>query len=399
MGILELLFSLFILSLPIGEIGRFQFGSLSFSINDIVLSVMVLYWIIRRFNSFSNKDLKKKLLKPVFIFIFIGIFSLLLNLKFLNQTSFIISFLYLLRFILYFLIYLIIFDLSKNFRSKILYLLAFSSIAIMIAGFIQFVFYPNLRNLYYLGWDEHLYRLFSTLLDPNFAGIILALSFVLLFGLAIKFYKSRENLKAIFFAIFTFLSLYEVYLTYSRSALIMLMASVAIFLILLGKKKITLFALLALLATVFIIPNSFKTEGTNFLRLASSNARLASIENGITIFKYNPVLGVGFNAYRYAQHRYGFLTGGIWETTHSGASPDNSFVFVLATTGFLGLISYFYILKSFFNLGYIKLKQINSIILISSVFGLIVSGVFINSLFYVFVMEWLWVLAGVIESS
>lgn len=399
MGILELLFSLFILSLPIGEIGRFQFGSVSFSINDIILSVMVLYWIMKRFNSFSKKDFQKKLLKPTTIFVFIGLFSLLLNLKFLNQTSFIVSFLYLVRFVLYFLIYLIIFDLSKNFRNKILYFLSVSAITIMAAGFVQFIFYPNLRNLYYLGWDEHLYRLFSTLLDPNFAGIILALSFVLLFGLTIKFYRGNENKKSLFFAFFSFVSLYEVYLTYSRSALIMLMASVAVFLVLLGRKKITLFILLALIGTVFIIPNSFKTEGTNFLRLASSNARISSIENAITIFKDNPVIGVGFNAYRYAQHRYGFLSGGIWQTTHSGAGPDNSFVFVLATTGILGLISYLYILKSFLDLGYLKIKQINSIILISSVFGVIVSGLFINSLFYIFVMEWLWILAGVTENS
>lgn len=399
MGILEFLFSLFILTLPIGEIGRLQFGSVSISVNDIILLLTASVWFIRRVLKKQTLSFNYKLFKPVVIFILIGFTSLILNLRFLDNYSFLVSFLYLLRFGLYFLIYLIIFDLSKAFRNKVLYLLSFSSILIMLAGFIQLIFYPNLRNLYYLGWDEHLYRLFSTLLDPNFAGIILVLSFVLLFGLTIKFLRNKKNYKSIIFAVLVFINLYEVYLTYSRSALIMLFISVLIFLFLIGRKKITLFVLIALVLTVFFIPNSFKTEGTNFFRTASSNARLGSIKNGIEIFKNNPVLGVGFNAYRYAQHRYGYLTGNAWETTHAGAGLDNSFVFILATTGLIGLTSFFYIIYSIFNLASAKRKSINSIILISSISGLIIGSFFINSLFYVFVMEWIWILAGVTESS
>ena len=36
--------------------------------------------------------------------------------------------------------------------------------------------YPDLRNLWYLGWDPHYYRVFATLLDPNYVGILLVLT-------------------------------------------------------------------------------------------------------------------------------------------------------------------------------------------------------------------------------
>ena len=56
-------------------------------------------------------------------------------------------------------------------------LLLFSGLVIVGLGFVQYFFYLGLRNLYYLGWDEHLSFIFQ-LLDPNFAGAFPALFFI-----------------------------------------------------------------------------------------------------------------------------------------------------------------------------------------------------------------------------
>ena len=109
---------------------------------------------------------------------------------------------------------------------------------------------------------------------------------------------------------------------------------------------------------------------------------------------------MGFNAYRYAQNKYANLTDAKWQTTHSGAGTDNSFLFVLATTGILGFLAYVYLLSNIFILGKSKLrKNLFSAVLIASLTGLLVNSLFINSLFYVYILEWIWISVAITENS
>ena len=96
----------------------------------------------------------------------------------------------------------------------------------IVFGYIQYLFYSNLRNLYYLGWDDHLYRLFSTFLDPNFAGIFLVL--ILLLTVQYFFLERKTKIKIVI-AMFSVLALIALYLTYSRSAFISMVLGVSIF--------------------------------------------------------------------------------------------------------------------------------------------------------------------------
>ncbi|HCC84722.1 MAG TPA: hypothetical protein DEP87_03500 [Candidatus Pacebacteria bacterium] len=45
-------------------------------------------------------------------------------------------------------------------------------------GLIQYFWLPDTRFLKTFGWDDHYYRLISTLLDPGFTGLILVLTFI-----------------------------------------------------------------------------------------------------------------------------------------------------------------------------------------------------------------------------
>ncbi len=110
------------------------------------------------------------------------------------------------------------------------------------------------------------------------------------------------------------------------------------------------------------------------------------------IAKNNFWLGVGFNAFRFTQRDYGFISLDDWQNTNAGAGTDNSFLFVLATTGIFGLIFfvYFWLKASWLSF---KIKDNTSgRILFSSLILIVLSSMAVNSLFYPWILIWLLIL-------
>lgn len=383
---------------PIAEIGKIQFGSVSFTLNDMFVFTSVLIWFI--VNLKQIRKLQIKLAKPIMLFAGICLFSLIVNIFRLNADSFLVAILYLVRWILYSGIYFILVTRDKKFLKQYKSLLLIPIILIILGGFVQFVFYSNLRNLYYLGWDEHLHRLFSSFLDPNFAGAFLCLSLLLLMYFVFESFSQKKKFKCLVFIFASIANIVAIYITYSRSALIMMFVSLAVFLILLRRKKLFLLVSVAIIVCVVISQLPQQNEGTNLLRVVSSEQRIFSAKEAINIIQKSPIIGIGFNAYRYVQFNNGVSGGTKWLTTHSGAGTDNSFLFVFATTGIIGLLVYLYLLINIFKLGREKInKNLFSIVLISSLIGIMVDSLFINSLFYVYIMEWLWIIVAITENS
>lgn len=399
MGILKILFLLLLLLFPIAEVGRYQFpNGVAVSLNDLILFITFSYWIFYKIR--NNSKFKFGFLgKPLFLFTLFAFISLFLNILNLNFSELLISLSYLLRFLLYASLYFIVKDFDTKFKHKASVIMLFSGFMTILIGFVQYFLYPSLRNLSYLGWDEHLYRMFSSFLDPNFFGTFSVLFFIFTVGfLKVKTFKNSIFKQLVVFLI-GFLSLISVYLTYSRGALIMLLVSVFVYLYFIGLKKLIVFTFIIFTLLIFISPKSFETEGTNLLRTVSVTERLSSAKVGIDIFLSNPVFGVGFNAYRYAQNKIG-LNNSIWQVTHSGAGTDNSFIFVAATTGIVGLVSYTYLIYKIILLAKLNIsKNKYGIILLSVFLGLIANSLFINSLFYVLILEWIFIIAAFTENS
>lgn len=393
MSLLEKLFLFFLLIIyPLGELTRFTIAPpVSFHLVDLAVFAIFFVWLFQKKKIF----LKANLFIPIIVFIAIATLSLILNWYRYTQTELFVSFLYIVRWIIYAGIYFAILSFSDSFKKKIPYFILISSFLIVIYGISQYFIFPDLRPLYDLGWDEHLFRLFSVYLDPNLASVILV--FIFSFSLALFLKESREGNIRNKIGVLTILSLISVFLTYSRAGILMLFVSVGVFLFLINRKKIFLIFLFSSIAIIFMLPNV--SEGTNFLRSASITARMESVERGLLVFKENPVFGVGYNGYRYIQQDKGYL-GKDWKTSHSASGVENSYVFLLATTGIFGFAAYLFllskiILSSFKN----KKKTIFSTILLSSVIGLMINALFINSLFYSFILIWFWILAGITESS
>jgi len=393
-----LFFILFVIVFPIGQlIGFTPFKSVNFSLLEVFTLLTFLSWVI-----FAKKrKFKNKLLFPLCLFVGILIVSLIVNVFGVPGNILFNAFLYTIRWVLYLSIFFVVINTTNRFKNLILYFMIIGGFIAMAIGYFQYFLFPSLQSLYKYGWDEHLYRLFSSFLDPNFCGIILSLAFILNFYLLPKI---KDNKYMILFVVLQILTFTSILLTYSRTGIITLVFSTVTFLILNKKRKLALGFVILLLLSIFLLPKisafisvkTFRIEGTNFLRTTSTQARIQAIKDGVALFSQKPILGVGFNNLRYEQYRKGIIGGPNWETTHAGGGTDNSFLFVAETTGVIGLAAYIFLLYSIFHLLFkIRHKKPQlSVIAISSLAGVIVGSFFINGLFYPFIMLWLWSLIG-----
>jgi len=110
----------------------------------------------------------------------------------------------------------------------------------------------------------------------------------------------------------------------------------------------------------------------------SARFRLISWKNTLGFVKDNPIIGVGFNTYRFAQERKGLFDITNPLGGHSGSGADSSLLLVLATTGVIGFISYISI--HLFSIFRGIQEKAPPFLAIS--FSLLAESNFINSLFY-----------------
>lgn len=388
----KLLFIFLLMLFPLGQIGRVELGGgVNILPNDVVVFIAVSAWIIKKIIN-RALTLKSKLTRPIILFVLISLLSLVFNLEKLSQPQAVVASLYLIRWLSYAGLYFVVRDFSLDFRKKLLYGLMLSGTASAILGLVQYFLYPNLRNLYYAGWDEHLYRLFSTFLDPNFAGAIFILTFLLAISLSrgintFPLPKWKQGYTSGVLAFAMVVSFIALLLTYSRGSFLSFAVSLFVFFLLFRKTKLVFLFMGVFLLGLILLPKNLQSEGVLLFRTASIGARIESVERAIAIFKDNPLFGVGFNAYRYAQIRYGFLPFEQQES-HAGAGTDNSFLFVLATTGIIGFVAYLYLWVRVVG------EARGNALVLASIASIFVHALFVNSLFYPWILEWMWILIG-----
>ena len=388
----KIVFFLYLLLLVIFPLGVFIRITPLTNVNIYPQDLLVgLIFMITLIIYIRNGSEYKNIFKSIFLFNVIAIISLIINSARLSGTELLISSSYLLRLDAYFsLVFLGLFNFSKPQIKILEKTFLISSLTVVVLGFVQFVFYNNLRNLYYLGWDEHLYRMFSTFLDPNFMGLYLALLSIFIIGQIIKTNKKNTYFYSHF--IFAGITLLALILTYSRTAIISFALGTAFLTIYLNKIKIFVVLIILLFGGVLALSN-FYIEGMNPVRIASSEARLESMGEALEIFSDSPIYGVGFNTYRYAQIKKGFRDEKLSIVSNADAGTDNSFLFVLATTGVIGIFTYLNIWKQII----VKIRKLNisnKAIAFSIIVTLFSASFFINGLFYMPIMLWVFVYFG-----
>lgn len=373
-ALITFLIYLYIVLLPFGNLFRIKIvNTVQIVPQDLivgVIAVCVIYYLI----SLRKKVIVNPFLKYQLLFLGFGIVSLLINSMLYKDISIAVSFLYVVRYVSYLLLFFAgIYFAKKENLLKAIYV---ALISFLSFGFVQYFFFNDLRPLFYLGWDNHLYRLTSTFFDPNFAGSFL----VILFWLGAYYTISNSFRKSVVHIFILFASMVGIYLTFSRTSLITLFVGITVFCIIKKKLKMLFLIIIFMTLSVFLLSDTH-VEGLNPLRTASSNGRLTGIVQSLEVFSKSPLYGVGFNAYRYAQLRYGLREPIGATISNADAGADNSFLLVLATSGVIGfsfyIMSFVFLIRNYF-------KNSNSyshigIAIVSSLFG---GALFTNILFY-----------------
>ncbi len=354
------------LSIVAGQLIRLPFGPGSMNLLDLfIIGFLVFHLLKFRFK------LKKPpvCIKGAMFFVLIAILSLIFSPLKLTLPQILISFSYTLRFLFYIVFAWII---SPNFHT-----LKLAGVSLAILGLLQLIFFPDLSFLSILGWDPHYFRIVSTFLDPNFAGAFFVLTLLLL---SRNFAKEKLNF-------WWFLLVYAaLLLTFSRSSYIMFFVSFTILAIFLKswRLQIITIGLFALLLLGFFIYAQTISLPRNINRTESAAFRINTWTQGWQLFEKHPILGVGFNAYRYAIRDYKladlqFLKG------HGSNSNDSSLLSVAATTGLLGLFAFGYFLFSLIKTNYPQNRKL----IFPALAGLLFHSLFANSLFFPPILLWL----------
>jgi O-antigen ligase len=393
MPLLKILVIILLILLPFGEILRLNLGYFIY-LNPIdVMAVVVALWTAVLY--IKNKSYRSSLKGDFFYFPLIGLVSLAVNSYWLKPVELFTASLYLLRWIAYLGVFFAVVQFDEKFRKKIIAFLLADGFIILLFGYFQYFFYQSLQNLSYLGWDRHDYRMYSSFFDPNYLGAFFVLYFLLVAGLLFHNIKKQKRNTAFSYISLLVLIIIAIFLTYSRSALLMLVVAGITFFFLLQRKKYIFYLLGAIVIFVIVISPFFYIENIDLFRLNSSLARLDDIQHALQIYKDHPLFGVGFNAFRYAQIHYHFTQVYFSVPSNAGSGVDTSLLFVLVTTGAIGLVAYCFLWFRLVKNAYIKYKKnIFALIFIASGVGIFVNAFFNNSLFYSEIMFWMWMIAG-----
>lgn len=337
------------------------------------------------------------ILKLIFLFIIVSFISIIFTPLVLNTDEYINSLSYSVRFISYiFMGWLIYSQAFKVSAKSIINMLIFSGFILAILGILQLIFIPNLGFLSESGWDPHYFRTVSTLLDPNFAGSYFALTLLLMISQYGNFIRKK-------FWIIIFVVVYLALITtFSRTATLVL--AVSFFTYSLLKKSVQMFLLtLVLLLGIglgYIMYNHQIAKPRNIDRQQSAAFRLSAWEQGWQIFLKAPLLGVGFNSYRFAVREYRLGETGFLSSRGSSTN-DSSLLFVASTTGIIGLITYLIILFSLEKealKNHFQNKRAGTL-LASALPALLLASFFINILFYPLILVWVILTASQINTD
>lgn len=373
---------LLLVSLFTGQLGRISVVSgVSLYIHDLVVVAILGYGIIS--GSIRRSMRGSRLLKPVVAFTIVGLLSLLVNASAVPRDTLWKGSLYLLRWVAYAGVF---FSLAGSSLSPFFLLrgLFFLGTGLASAGLFQFFFYPDLRNLMYLGWDPHYYRVFSTLFDPNFAGIL----FILTMIVGVSLLKEKKDIWIIGGV---GVNMVAFLLTYSRSSYLAFLSAVGIWIVIHKKWKIGLIGLLLFLVAIVYLPRPGR-EALSLDRFDSTVSRLNNWSESVQHISQKPMFGFGFNVLPFGQNNSSV-------PSRAGAGIDNSFLFVGITTGFSGLVIFGYFLWSMIRMGKhaLKVKKISDMgtAYLATLAAIIVHSLFVNSLFYPWVDLWLWIITAV----
>lgn len=369
---IEKLVVLYFIAFPFGHFFTFRANILGreipFNFSDLISFCFLIYFLIKKIKQpFVFNYLKN--------FLLLALFSQTLFILIHGVRSSFIGNLYLLRIFSYSAMFAVIWNfLNKNKKLKSKIIDYFIAVFFFIAVFswLQYLFYPDMRAFTVWGWDDHLYRIVGTFIDPTFTAIFLVFGVIL--SLA-KFQKTKKNI----YVLALLLILTALFFTYSRAGYISLIAGILTFLAIKKRIKVSFIIIPLFILSIFFLPRP-SSEGVHLERTYSVNARIQNYFETARIFLNNPIFGIGYNNICWARQEYLYDYN---YNSHSCSGSDSGILLLLATTGIVG----FFIFSSFI---YMLIKSVgfdfNGTVFLSCFSALLVHSQFSNSIFYPWVM-------------
>lgn len=304
---IRIVFYLIVLILPFSELLRFQiFDHIYLRVLDLLVLILSGLLIYKN----PQKLLKYKSLLLFLAILLISNLAHPLNMPALG---------YLIRTLVYWS--LVPFFLSPDLKTtpKNTNLLHFGLLVFVLLGLMQYFYYPELRNLYYLGYDPHSYRFAGLFLDPNISSLLLVWT-------VLYFYQQKSKLAKPMIV----LSLISLLLTYSRIGYLSLIVA-WIYQNAQTKQRYLITGMVSvILLGILFLPRYFG-EGTNLLRVNSVFAKLESSQLVWQQLKKQPILGVGFNNVHLLKDSQNEPIA-----NNSLYGIDNSWLTILITSGLIG---------------------------------------------------------------
>lgn len=324
-----------LLSFTLGQIGRLSLFNQEINgyIYEFFAVLLLIILVIRR-GLLPIYEYQKKFR---FVFIFLGflIATFIPRISYFSVFENVASFLYLLRLVFYFLAFIyVLYENKENRHNKTDKTNRNGNIFLNIsAGFIiffsllQYFLYPNFRNLSYLGWDPHWYRLVGTFFEPPVAGAIFGLFFLYYFFQA-EFFKTYAYIRYVLMGIF----MVFMFFTYSRTTYLAFLFTVILYLLNQKLGKIVVPLIIGFFALLFLLPRPFG-ESVNLLRVFSIESRLSDDAQAIQTWQKSALAGIGYNRIRYVKNVDN-------KTSHAASGYSSSFIIILVTGGIIGLIAF-----------------------------------------------------------
>ncbi|MBL7078441.1 O-antigen ligase family protein [Candidatus Shapirobacteria bacterium] len=374
---------LILIIFPLGQLVRLPLGWLM--VNIYLQDLFVLGLAVSFLKREGLKGLRvSKLFQSFRPFLIISVLSLAINIPVWGGRNTLTGSLYLVRYLAYFFIFLTVEGFNQGEKKQVLKMLFLSGWLAAVLGLIQYFIYPDFRSWELFNWDPHLYRVVGTFWDPGFTGMIYLQALVLI---VILNWSKIKNINWRFFSFWVLPIYLALVLTYSRSVYLALLIAIGVIAWFKKTKKFFLVGSGILLVTIIFLPR-LSSIGTKIERRDSVYSRLENWRHSLTIVRQNPLLGVGFNNYRWAQKEAGFLEDD-WEKNHAGAGADSSILFILATTGIFGLIAYLLFFK--------ELLRGSGLLILATFIPWLIHSFFNNSLFYPWLIIWGWIVLGAVS--
>ncbi len=335
-----LFFALFLFSL--GQLGRVELYDAK--INGYLYELPLCIFVVWSLYQYRLRAVTASWRHFKWTALFLGymIISFLWNYPPFSTFQNAVAGLYIVRFVFYLLL---IVNISyyvfgaKGSRVRLTMALMGTISLILLSSAVQFLWYPDLRNLSYLGWDEHLNRVFGVFLDTGVAAALLGLFSIWLIRLRVNPKRPRTlwiNLALLGTSVLAIF-------TYSRG-LYLGAAAAALYLGLRVGKIWLVAAMLILAVTGLVLLSNPATESTNLWRTSSIVARVQDSKEALDLWKKHPILGVGYNRTQFYKKPSAPRSIKAGVPNHGQSAYSSTFLTILVALGLVGLAGFLLVL-------------------------------------------------------